>query len=105
MARAEYPEYTRERALSNVLAQREPAIIVSDGVLRVWLQKYKASDSVTVSSMAELHQGYGDVVKALAIKKTTPYQLHRAPRVTQSPSILISHGIAKEWLTKKSMHN
>ena len=36
LTRSEYPDIHRERALSNVLAAREPPVIVPDGVKRVW---------------------------------------------------------------------
>ena len=39
LTRSEYSEFTRECALSKVLARREPPVIVPDGVLRVWLRK------------------------------------------------------------------
>ena len=100
LARAEYPEYTRERALSKVLSRRQPPVIVPDGVLRVWLKRYKPSDAVTVSSIAALHAQYGELVKELVIDHGTPYQLCKALRTTQDPPILISDCMAKQWFKK-----
>ena len=100
LTRAEYPEYTRERALSKVLSRRDPAVIVPDGVLRVWLKKYKSPDSVTVPSIAVLQEEYGELVKELAHRYCTSYQLCKALRTTQIPSILISDCMAKEWFKK-----
>jgi len=107
MTRAEYPEYTRERALSNVLAQREPPVIVPDGVLRLWLQKYKSPVGIVVPSTAALPTEYGQLVKELAIDHRTPYQLRKALRTTQSPPIIINECMAKQWfkLNSKTMKN
>ena len=54
LVRSEYPDVIPERTLSNVLVAREPPVIVPDGVLRVWLRKYKSSGAVTVTSIQEL---------------------------------------------------
>jgi hypothetical protein len=105
LTRSEYGQYTRERALGNVLLQREPPIIVNEGVLRVWLQKYK--HSVIVSSMAALQEEYGDLVKELANHHRTPYKLVKALRTTQAPPIIINDRMAKQWFEQngKSMKN
>ena len=107
MTRSEYPEYSRERALSKVLTRKEPPIIVSDGVLRVWLAKYEASDAVIVSSMAALQAEYGDLMKELAIDHRTPYQLCKALRTTQALPISINERMAKQWfiMNGKIMNN
>ena len=97
MTRSKYPEYTRERALSKILSRREPPVIVPDGVLRVWLKKYKSPDAVIVSSMAALQAEYCELVKELAIDHRTPYQPCKALRATQSPPIIINECMAKQW--------
>ena len=106
LTRSEYPEFTRERALSKVLARREPPVIVSDGVLRVWLKKYKTSDAVIVTSIQDLQDAYGDVVKALLTVHDTPYKLAKALRTTQAPPIIISTSMAGQWIkTFGKLHN
>ena len=62
--------------------------------------KYKPSDAVTVSSIAVLHEEYGELVKELVIDHGTPYQLCKALRTTQAPPILISDCMAKQWFKK-----
>ena len=98
LTRSEYPEFTRERALSKVLARREPPVIVSDGVLRVWLNKYKPTDAVTVTSIQDLQDMYGDVVKNLVTEHGSPYKLAKALRTTQAPPIIISISMAGQWI-------
>lgn len=81
-------------------------MIVPDGVLRVWLKKYKPSDAVTVTSIQDLQDTYGDVVKDLVTDHGSPYKLAKALRTTQAPPIIISMSMAGQWIkTFGKLHN
>ena len=97
LVRSEYPDVIRERALSNVLVAREPPVIVPDGVLRVWLRKHK-SRGVTVSSIQELQEKYGDVLRVLLPAHNTAYKLAKALRTTQAPPVIISDRMVGLWI-------
>ena len=97
ITRTQYPDINRERALSNVLRAREPPVIVPDGVLRVWLRKHK-SRAVTVSSIQELQEKYGDVLRVLLPAHNIAYKLAEALRTTQAPPVIISDRMAGLWI-------
>ena len=103
LVRSEYPDVIRERALSNVLVAREPPVIVPDGVLRVWLRKHK-SGAVTVTSIQELQDKYGDVLRILLPVHNTPYKFAKAIRTTHSPSVIISDRMAGHWIKTFGKH-
>ena len=105
LTRSEYPDIHRERALSNVLAAREPPVIVPDGVLRVWLKKYKTPDGYIVKSIEDLQEKYGDLVKGLHTEHDTPYKLAKALRTTQEPPVRITTSMAGQWITKYGKPN
>ena len=104
LVRSEYSDVIRERALSNVLVARETPVIVPHGVLRVWLRKYKSSGAVTVTSIQDLQDKYGDVVRVLLTVHDTPYKLAKALRTTQSPSIIISSRMVGQWMQTFGKH-
>ena len=104
IVRSEYSDVIRERALSNVLAAREPPVIVPEGVLRVWLRKFKSVDAVTMTSIQDLQDKYGDVVRRLLTGHDTPYKLAKALRTTQSPSIIISSRMVGQWMQTFGKH-
>ena len=100
LVRSEYSEYTGYEALCKVLGQRQPPIVVSEGVVRQWLKKsIKPADAVTVSSTDELQEKYGSLVKGLASEHATPYRLCKALR-SQTPPLYVTDGIAKQWFKK-----
>ena len=104
LVRSEYFDVIREHALSNVLVAREPPVIVPDGVLRVWFRKYKSSGAVTVTSIQDLQDKYGDVVRVLLTVHDIPYKLAKALRATHSPSIIISDRMAGHWIKTFGKH-
>ena len=61
-----FVQYTTARTLRVALAERQPPIIVTDGMLKLWFGKFRLpSDAVTVSSAKELHREYCDILPAL----------------------------------------
>ena len=71
-----FAQYTTARTLRVALAERKPPIIVTDGMLKLWFDKYRLpSDAVTVSSAEELHRRYGDVLPAIAAHNPTAYRV------------------------------
>ena len=104
IVRSEYFDVIRERALSHVLAAREPPVIVPEGTLRVWLRKFKSADAVTVTSIQGLQDKYGDVVRRLLTGHDTLYKLAKALRTTQSPSIIISSCMVGQWIKTFGKH-
>ena len=100
MCRAEYPNLGRE-ALATALARRQPPIVVSHGALRQWINRrsIKPADAVTVTSVQELEEKYGALVKSLAAEHATAYKLCQALRA-QTPPVYCSDGIAKGWFKK-----
>ena len=103
LVRSEYPDAIRKRTLSNVLVAREPPAIVPDGVLRVWLRKHK-SGAVTVSSIQELQDKYGDVLRVLLPVHNTPYKLAKAFRTTHAPPVITSDRMAGHWIKTFGKH-
>ena len=96
MCRAEYPDLG-SRTLCTALAARQPPIVVSRGVLEQWLKRksIKPADAITVSSVDELHEKYGALVKGLVVVHATAYKLCQALR-SQTPAVYCSDGIAKQ---------
>ena len=75
----QYAEYTTARTLRVALSTHRPSIIVTDGMLKLWLQKYRVpADAVQVSSVAELVEKYGDILPGIAAENPTAYRLQRA---------------------------
>ena len=71
-----FAQCTTAHTLRIALSQRKPPIIVTDGMLKIWLAKYRLpGDAVTVSSAEELHTRYGDVLLAIAAQNPSPYHL------------------------------
>ena len=74
-----FAQHTTAYTLRIALSQRKPPIIVTDGMLKIWFDKYRLpSDAVTVSSAEELHTRYGDVLPALAAQNPSGYRLRKA---------------------------
>ena len=90
-----FAEYTTARTLRVALSQRKPPIIVTDGILKLWFDKYRLpSDAVTVSSAEELHTRYGDVLPALAAQNPTAYRLDKVLK-ERTPPLHVSEEVLK----------
>ena len=84
----DFAQYTTARTLRVALAERKPPIIVTDGMLKLWFDKYRLpSDAVTVSSAEELHTRYGDVLPAIAAQTPTAYRLMKVLKAVFLKSI------------------
>ena len=95
-----YAQYTTPYTLRMALSQRQPPIIVSDGMLKVWFAKYRLpSDVVTVSSVEELNRTYGDILLALAVQHPTSYRLMRALQ-TRTPPVYASDSMLRNWFLR-----
>ena len=96
----QFAEYTTARTLRVALSQREPPIIVTDGMLKIWFAKFRLpSDAVTVSSAEELHRRYGDLLPALAAQNPTAYRLTRVLKA-RTPPLYVSDAVLKQWLLR-----
>ena len=96
----QYAQYTTPHTLRMALSQRQPPIIVSDGMLKVWFAKYRLpSDAVSVSSAEELNRMYGDILPALAVQHPTSYRLMRALQ-TRTPPVYASGPTINHWLSR-----
>ena len=70
----EYPHCTTAYTLRVALANRQPPIVVSDAMLKVWFQTQRIPDgAVKVSSAQELQDKCGDFLGALALQYPTAY--------------------------------
>ena len=93
-----FAQYTTARTLRVALSQRQPPIIVTDGILKTWMEKFRMpSDAVTVSSAEELHRRYGDVLPALAAHNPTAYRLMRVLKA-RTPPLYVSDAVLKHCL-------
>ena len=93
-----FAQYTTARTLRVALSQREPPIIVTDGMLKIWFAKFRLpSDAVTVSSAEELHRRYGDLLPALAAQNPTAHRLGRVLKA-RTPPLYVSDAVLKQWL-------
>ena len=94
----QFAEYTTARTLRVALSQREPPIIVTDGMLKNWFAKSRLpSDAVTVSSAEELHRRYGDLLPAPAAQNPTAHRLRRVLKA-RTPPLYVSDAVLKQWL-------
>ena len=83
-----YAQHTTAYTLRIALSQRQPPIVVTDGMLKIWFDKYRLpSDAVTVSSAEELHTRYGDVLPAIAAQNPTAYRLMKVLKAVFLKSI------------------
>ena len=96
----QYAEYTTARTLRVALSTHRPSIIVTDGMLKLWLQKYRVpADAVQVSSVAELVEKYGDILPGIAAENPTAYRLQRALKGCVPP-VYVSDAVLKQWLQR-----
>ena len=58
-----------------------------------------------MTSIQELQDKYGDVLRVLLAVHDTPYKLAKALRTTHSPSIIISDRMAVHWIKTFGKHN
>ena len=95
-----FAQYTTAHTLRVALSQRNPPIIVTDGMLKIRFAKFcLPSDAVTVSSAEELHRRYGDVLLALAAQNPTPYRLSRVLKA-RTPPLYVSDAVLKQWFQR-----
>ena len=95
-----FGQYTTARTLRVALAERQPPIIVTDGMLKLWFEKFRLpSDAVTVSSAEELHREYGEILPALAAQNPTPYRLTRVLKA-RTPPLYVSDAVLKQWFLR-----
>ena len=95
-----FAQYTTARTLRVALSERQPPIIVTDGMLKIWFDKFRLpSDAVTVSSAEELHIMYGDILPALAAQNPTVYRLMRVLKA-RTPPLYVSDAVLRQWLLR-----
>ena len=96
-------DLTSARYLHQALTAK--GIVVTEGVVKQWLLKYRtgdaaATDSGSIKSTKELHETHGAYLQALPLeKKKTPYLLCKALR-QRDPPVIITDAVAKQWLAK-----
>ena len=95
-----FAQHTTAYTLRIALSQRQPPIIVTDGMLKLRFAKFRLpSDAVTVSSAEELHRRYGDILPALAAQNPTAYRLMRVLQA-RTPPLYVSDAVLKQWLLR-----
>jgi hypothetical protein len=86
--------------LHSALSRRKPPIDVSMATVKTWWEKYKHGEiQYSVSNSKELQDKYGDIVRVLAVNKSSAYLLVRALR-DREPAVYISDEVAKQWFKK-----
>ena len=95
-----FAQYGTAYTLRVALSERQPPIIVTDGMLKVWFAKFRMpSDAVTISSAEELHNRYGDILPTLAAQSPTAYRLTRVLKA-RTPPLYVSDHIIKKWFLR-----
>ena len=95
----EYGEVSPYR-LRVALAGRQPSIAVTEGVLKVWIAKYRmAPNAIVVSGSEELEKKYGDAIRHLAAENRTGYKVMAALK-QRTPPVYVTRQAATDWLRK-----
>ena len=95
-----FAEYTTARTLRVALAKRNPPIVVTDGMLKVWFANFRLpTDAVKVSSAEELHSKYGDILPALAVQNPTAYRLSKVLKA-RTPPLFVPDEVIKQWFRR-----
>ena len=98
--RRKYGDVATPRMLLNALRAEEPAIKVSEGVLKNWFANHRLpAGAEKVSTALELNEQYGDVVAELVEKHETAYLLGKALR-ERDPPVVASDGVLRQWLRR-----
>ena len=101
MVREEYVNLS-PRMLAKALAARSPQIKVSEGVLRVWLDKFNLPEgAVAISTRHELSEKYGEVVAAMATEHGSGYRLQQALK-KRDPPVYVTLGAAMGWFVERA---
>ena len=84
------------------LAAREPPIVATDAMLKVWFTKYRIpQNAITVVSATQLHD-LGPSIRALAAKHGSHYKLYRALQAEDPPVYTTKH-VVQHWFDKYQM--
>ena len=96
----DFPHCITARTLQVALANRQPPIVVSDAMLKVWFQTQRIQDgAVKVSSAEDLQQKCGSFLVSLAAEHSSAYKLGRALK-ERVPPVIASDGVLKQWLER-----
>jgi hypothetical protein len=90
-----FAQYTTARTLRVALSERQPPIIVTDGMLKIWFAKFRLSSDAA----DELHRRYGDLLSALAAQNPTAYRLMRVLKA-RTPPLYVSDAVLKQWFLR-----
>ena len=107
----QYGAMLRRPPLSDITSARNlhralqaKGIVVTEGVVKQWLLKYRTGDAAatgsgSIKSAIDLHEAYGAELQALPLEKKTRYLLCKTLR-ERDPPVIITDAVAKQWLSK-----
>ena len=94
----EFPDFTTAYTLKRALASRVPPIIISEGILKNWFDKYRLpAGAVKVADAAALQDQCGAILPALAARTSRVSDIMRELK-TMTPSVHASHNVITRWL-------
>ena len=98
LQRPPFSDVISARRLRTLLAERVPAVVVTDGLCISYIRKYRAvAGKIHVSSARDLQAQYGEAVHAVAMDNASEYKLSNA-LLNGSLGIEISAAVARYWL-------
>ena len=98
--RRHFQSYATAHTLRKGVRWRYPFVQVSEGMLKVWIKKYRGPEGVVrVSCVAELADRLGDELQEYSDRYPTAFKLVRALQ-RRVPPVYVSESAAKTWFSR-----
>ena len=98
--RRHFQSYGTAHTLRKGVRWRYPFVQVSEGMLKVWIKKYRGPEGVVrVSCVAELADRLGDELQVYSDRYPTAFKLVRALQ-RRVPPVYLSESAAKTWFSR-----